>query len=143
MNSRHFVGNGKKRRRHGEAEYPGGLGVDDQLEFGRLHHGQVGRFLAFEDAAGIDAGLTKRIANIGSVTHQSASFGNLAVSACHGNHVAHRQGSELHAPVGKQGPAADEKCVGPLALERSEGRTNLAAIAGMENRDLQGHGARC
>jgi hypothetical protein len=34
-----------------EAEHPGGLGVDDQLELARLHHRQVRRFGALEDAA--------------------------------------------------------------------------------------------
>jgi hypothetical protein len=28
----HLVGGRKQRRRHGEAEHPGGLGVDHQLE---------------------------------------------------------------------------------------------------------------
>ena len=51
-----------------------------QLEFGRLYHRQVGRFLALEDAAHIDADLTKRIRNIGSVAYQSADFGNLTVA---------------------------------------------------------------
>ena len=97
------------------------LDVDDQLEFGRLHHRQVGRFLALEDAAGIVADLTKSIPNIGSVTHQSADFGNLTVAGCHGNHVARRQGSELHASGGKYESYADEQCVGPLALDRGEG----------------------
>ena len=30
----HLVGTGKQRWRHGEAEYPGCPGVDDQIEFG-------------------------------------------------------------------------------------------------------------
>jgi hypothetical protein len=39
----HLIRAGEQRRRHGEAEHPGGLGVDDQLELGRLHHRQVRR----------------------------------------------------------------------------------------------------
>jgi hypothetical protein len=69
-------GGGKQRRRHGEAEHPGDLGVDDQLELGRLHYWQVRWLGALEDAAGIDADLTKRIRNVASVTHQPAGFGN-------------------------------------------------------------------
>ena len=47
-----------------EAKRLGGLEVDDELEFGRLHHRQVGRLGALEDAAGIDADLTKHIGKL-------------------------------------------------------------------------------
>ena len=40
-----------------EAEHPGGLEVDDQLELGRLHDRQVGGLGALENAAGVDADL--------------------------------------------------------------------------------------
>ena len=53
----HLVGGGEQRWRHGEAEHPGGLGVDDQLELGRLHDRQVRGFGALEDATGINASL--------------------------------------------------------------------------------------
>ena len=53
----------------------GGLDVDDQLELGRLHDRQVSRLLTLEDTAGIDADLTPRIRNVGSVAYQSAGFG--------------------------------------------------------------------
>jgi hypothetical protein len=49
----HIVGAAEQRRWHGEAEHPGGLGVDDQLELGRLHHWQVGWLSALKNAAGI------------------------------------------------------------------------------------------
>ena len=40
-----------------EAERPGGLEVDDQLELGRLHDRQVRRLFTLENATGIDARL--------------------------------------------------------------------------------------
>ena len=43
----------------------------------RLHHRQVGRFRALEDAAGIDADLTLRIRKACAVAHQPADFGKL------------------------------------------------------------------
>jgi hypothetical protein len=61
----HLVGNRKQRRRHSKAEHPSGLEVDDQLELARLYDRQVRRPGALEDAAGIDADLTKRIRNVG------------------------------------------------------------------------------
>jgi hypothetical protein len=48
----HLVGDGQAKRF-------GRLEVDHQFELGRLHHRQVGRLGALEDAAGIDAGLAK------------------------------------------------------------------------------------
>src|SRR5262245_35591364 len=65
----HVVGAGEKRRRDGEAEYPGGLRVDDQLELARLHYRQVCRFCTFEDAADVDSRLTKPVRDVGSIAH--------------------------------------------------------------------------
>src|SRR5215813_5260431 len=46
----HLVGAGEQRRGHIEAEHPGGLSVNDQLELARLHDRQVRGLRAFEDA---------------------------------------------------------------------------------------------
>ena len=40
------------RFRDGDAQCLGGLEVDDELDFCDLLHGQIGRFLAFENAPG-------------------------------------------------------------------------------------------
>src|SRR5438876_12061033 len=57
----HLVGGREQSVRHGEAEHPGGRGVDDQLELARLHDRQIRGLYALEDATGIDADVTPRI----------------------------------------------------------------------------------
>jgi hypothetical protein len=46
--------------------------VDEQLERGRLQHRKVRRLLAFEDAAGIVAGLAMPIEEARIMAHQPA-----------------------------------------------------------------------
>src|SRR5260370_20443343 len=66
----HLIGGGQQRFWDSKAERLGGLQVDDELELGWPHDRQVGRFLAFEDAAGIDADLAKLIRDDDPVAHQ-------------------------------------------------------------------------
>ena len=54
----HLVGAAEQRPRNGEAERLCGLEVDDQFDFRRLHHRQVGRLLALENFPGVDADQT-------------------------------------------------------------------------------------
>src|SRR5262245_27510699 len=136
----HLVGSGEQLIRHREAEHPRGPGVDDQLELGRLHDRQIRRLRALEDAAGIDADLTKRIRNVGSVAHQPADFGKLTRGICRGERVARRQVDQLGTSVSKKNGEADEYGVWPVAHKSCEGRIDLTAGAGVEYLDLQRHG---
>src|SRR5262249_50226820 len=51
----HRIGNGEDARWNCQAERLGRLEIDDKLKFGRLKHRKIGRFLAFEDTAGIES----------------------------------------------------------------------------------------
>ena len=70
----HLVGEREQGRLHL------GLQVDDPLKLGRLHDGKVVRFDPLQDAAGIDADLSKQGREIGSVAHQPADLDNHPVA---------------------------------------------------------------
>ena len=78
-----------------EAERLGGLEIDDQLDFGGLLHRQVGRLLALEDAAGVDADHAIQVCNAGSVAHQAAGRDELAIRGNRRHRVAGCQCGEL------------------------------------------------
>ena len=80
-----------------EAKRLSAFAVDDELEFGRLQHRQVGGLSALEDVAGIDADLTKHVHEVGSVAHQPAGCDKITVRISRRNPVARRQGGKLHA----------------------------------------------
>src|SRR5262245_39056707 len=65
----HLVGDGKERRRYGEPEHAGGFGVDDEFELRRLHHGQVRRLRALEDATYIAADLAIGVGDTGPIAN--------------------------------------------------------------------------
>src|SRR5215469_8208424 len=94
----HLVGGNQQLVGHGEAEHPGGLGVDDQLELGRLYDRQVRGFGALEDATGINADLTIHIHNVASVGHQPAGLDKFTVPIYRGEPVAPSQEDELDTP---------------------------------------------
>src|SRR5215471_16954888 len=71
----HLVDGHEQFVRHGEAEHPGGRGVDDELELARLHDRQIRRLRALEDAPGVHADVAIRIHQARSVAHQPADVG--------------------------------------------------------------------
>src|SRR5215831_15212277 len=55
------------RRRNREAEHPGGLEVDHELELGRLRHRQIAGTGAGEDARHVGTDLAVTVVEIGAV----------------------------------------------------------------------------
>jgi hypothetical protein len=115
--------------------------VDDQLELARLYDRQVRRLGVLEDAAGIDANLTKRFRNVDSVAHQPTDFDSFTQRVGRRDLVERRQVDQLDTPAGEKCVIANEQGVRPLAHESCEGRFDLRTGAGFENLDLQCHGA--
>ena len=59
----HLVGDGEQRRWNFEAERLGSFRVDHQFKLGGAHNRKLGRPGSFQDAAGVDADLTKTFRN--------------------------------------------------------------------------------
>src|SRR6516225_4892585 len=70
-----LIGEGKQRRRHGDAQRPGGLEVHDHLEFCRKLHREIARLLAAQNAIHIGGGATKEVYLVDSVGEQTAISG--------------------------------------------------------------------
>src|SRR5262245_63481695 len=132
----HLVGAGEQRWRHVEAEHLRRSHIDDQLEPGRLHDRQIRRFLALEDAPGIDADLTIPVCIARSVAHQNAGFGKLPASSDCGQHMARGPRRKLYPTVDEHWVGTDNKCIGPLLHKARKGRVDTAIGTGGEDLDL-------
>src|SRR5215471_18000971 len=100
---------GEQRRRQVKVEGSGGLGVDDQLKFRRLHHRQVRRLRALEDATNIGANLTIRVGKVASVTHQPASFGIISPGIGCWYRKSGREDGKGHTPAVEKRIGADKE----------------------------------
>src|SRR5215470_14074916 len=67
----HLVGEGEQFIRHREAECLRGFEIDDELDFGRLQHRQIGGLCTLENPSYIIASLQKCVAKICTIAHQS------------------------------------------------------------------------
>ena len=73
-----LVGTGEDRRRHGETKRLSGLEIDDQLEFGRLLHRQIGGLLALEYPSRVNAGLVIGSREARCIADQATGSGEFA-----------------------------------------------------------------
>src|SRR5260370_21847111 len=75
----HFVGAGEQRRRHFEAERPGGFEIEHKVEPGRLSDRQVCWLFALENPSRINACLAVFVRRTCSVAHYTARGDELTI----------------------------------------------------------------
>src|SRR5512133_1909461 len=121
----HLVGARMKHRWHGEAECFCGFQVDDHFEGCRLDDGEIGRFLAFEDASCITTHLAIGPGQACSVTHQAAGGNEFSEWIYSGNGVARRQRSKLLWAGREEWIRRYDECLGALVGEICERRVNF------------------
>ena len=137
----HLVGDRKQSVRKSKAKHPCGLCVDNQLELVCLHDRQVLRRRALENAAGINANVTKPTHNIRSVAHQSTGFGVVTRRIYREQPVEAGLMRQLDTPAVQERGGAHKDAIGPLATHGFERGIDLSTGVGIEDLDLQPHGA--
>src|SRR6516164_3390753 len=93
----HLVGAREQRRRHLDAERPGGLQIDDKLEFDGGLNGKVARLFALQDAIRIGRRAPKIIGPVLSVGEQPTKFSEKTLSINGRESIASRQRCNLRA----------------------------------------------
>src|SRR5260370_32925308 len=101
MNSRrsfdHLVGEREQRWRNFDADCLGGVHIDEELDLGDLLNWQVGRLVALQNSAGINASLPVRFRSAASITQQPASRDELSRVKDRDDRLSNRQCVKLPA----------------------------------------------
>ena len=92
-----------------------------QLELGRLHHRKVGGLLAFENSAGIQAGLPIHVADARTIAHQTARHSVLAQGIDRRHCVLCRQRNDPIALTFEDRIGGYKKGVDPFSRQRLKG----------------------
>src|ERR1700745_2660151 len=74
----HLVGASEEHWRHVEAEDFGGRQIDDEVEFGRLLHREIGRLRAAQNLIDIVRRSSEKVREIWSIGHQASYLDVLA-----------------------------------------------------------------
>ena len=109
--------------------------IDDQLELGRLQHRQVGRFLTFEDTAGLHADLTIGVGQVRSVGDESPGCSKLAPIVDRGKAMACRQCDDLIAQPEEAGIGTDDERASSLVNKCGKSGSHVMLPAGVHDNE--------
>src|SRR5262249_22086386 len=116
--------------------------IDDQLELGRLHYRKVGRFLTFEDTAGVHADLAIGVGQVRSVRDESPGRSKLAPLVDRRKAMACRQCDDLIAPPEEIGIGGDDERASSLVNKRGKSGSHVMLPAGVHDNESLADGLR-
>src|SRR5262249_38599920 len=116
----HLVGSIEQAKWYGETKRPGGLQVDDEIEFSWLQNWKIGRLFTFEDSSGVDACLPIRIGDAGGVADQAACKGILSKVIHGGQTILCRERNDPIASGIEVCIGGDEQRADPLLEKKRE-----------------------
>src|SRR5262245_66684602 len=87
----HLVGTDEQCGREGDAQRPGGLEVEDEIELRRLLYRKLARLRALQDLVHIVRRALKQVVIIRRIGNQSARLGVLAIGISRGEPVLDRK----------------------------------------------------
>src|SRR5262249_34829558 len=125
---------------NGEAERLRGPEINYEVKFRGLLDRQVGRLLAFENAASVDAGQAVRIGCARSVAHQTAGSGE---SVDRGNRVLCRERDYQIASAVEKCIGADDERADSLLSDGRKDRAEFRFRGGTQDTDLLSDSDRC
>src|SRR5215472_17314230 len=131
----HLVGQGEQLVGNLKAKRLCYAEIDDQLELGWLHYREVGRFLTFEDTAGVHADLAIGVGQVRSVGDESPGYSKLAAIVDGGKAMACRQCDYLIAPPEEVGIGADDERAGSLVNKRGKSGSHVMLPAGVHDNE--------
>src|SRR5262245_33227642 len=138
----HLVGPPQERRRDTQAERLGSLDVDDQLIFGGLLHGQIGRLCAPEDLVHEDCGTSVLGDEVRSVRHEATGLDEFPETVDGWPPDLCREVCNLRALRDEERICHDEQSRDALPGYGGESAVDLLGRGRLDEEELQPQGSR-
>src|SRR4029450_644968 len=118
------------------------LEIQDQFDLGDLLNSKVGRLLAFQNAANIDAGYAIGVGDNASKAHQAASLGKLLILKYRRQSLPQCQVSELSAVAVEESIRANHQSLDFPLRQVGKHLGQITLIGGRQELELDAKGGR-